>query len=96
MASAARSPVVPQLPTLAESGLPGYETLARLGLFAPARTPKAIADKLQVEVAKIIRALIVAQGGDSVGNTRSEFSKVVSSDIARWKRIVRDVHIHVE
>lgn len=99
--SAVRSPVVPELPTLAESGLPGYETLGWLGLFAPAGTPNAVIEKLQVEVAKVVHqpdisALIAAQGGEPVGNSTAEFSAVVSRDIAKWKRIVQDAHIHVE
>jgi tripartite-type tricarboxylate transporter receptor subunit TctC len=99
--SVRRSPIVPELPTLAESGLPGYETLAWVGLFAPAGTPKPVVDKLQVEVAKAahapdIRALIAAQGGEPVGNTSAEFARIVSGDIVKWKRIVRDAHIHLE
>ena len=99
--SAQRSPVVPELPTLAESGLPGYETVAWLGLFAPAGTPREIVSKLRIEVARIVnepdfRALIAGQGGEPVGNTPEEFGVIVGADLAKWKRIVKEANIHVE
>ena len=99
--SAQRSPVVPELPTVAESGLPGYETVAWLGLIAPAGTPREIVSKLRIEVARIvnepdIRALIAGQGGEPVGNTPEEFGVIVRADLAKWKKIVKDANIRVE
>lgn len=96
-----RSPVVPDLPTLAESGLPTYDTTAWLGLFAPAGIPKDVVAKLRIEVDRIvhepdIRALIVAQGGEPVGNTPEEFAAIVRADLVKWKRIVKEANIHVE
>ncbi|HZQ60872.1 MAG TPA: tripartite tricarboxylate transporter substrate binding protein [Casimicrobiaceae bacterium] len=96
-----RSPLLPELPTLNESGIAGYDTAGWLGLFAPAGTPKEIVTKLRDEVVKVmqdpdIRALIAAQGGEPVGNTPEQFARVVSADLARWKRIVALANVHVE
>jgi tripartite-type tricarboxylate transporter receptor subunit TctC len=99
--TAQRSPLVPDIPTLAESGLPGFETVAWFGLFAPAGTPKAIVDKLQAEVAKIvrepdIRERMAALGGEPVGNTPDQFAAIVKGDVAKWKKVVKDANIHVD
>ena len=99
--TAQRSPLVPDIPTLAESGLPGFETVAWFGLFAPAGTPKAIVDKLQAEVARIvrepeIRERIVALGGEPVGNKPEEFAAIVKGDVAKWKKVVKDANVRVD
>jgi tripartite-type tricarboxylate transporter receptor subunit TctC len=99
--TAQRSPLVPDIPTLAESGLPGFETVAWFGLFAPAGTPKPIVDKLQAEVARIvrepdIRERIAALGGEPVGNSPEAFSAIVKGDVAKWKKVVKDADVHVD
>ncbi|HVE48674.1 MAG TPA: tripartite tricarboxylate transporter substrate binding protein, partial [Casimicrobiaceae bacterium] len=87
--TAQRSALVPEIPTLAESGLPGFETVAWFGLFAPAGTPRDILLKIQAEVAKIvelpdIKERIGTLGGEPVGNTPEAFAAIVKSDIAKW------------
>ena len=99
--TAQRSALVPDIPTLAESGLPGFETVAWFGLFAPAGTPKPIVDKLQAEVARIvrepdIRERIAALGGEPVGDSPEAFSAIVKGDVAKWKKVVRDADVHVD
>jgi tripartite-type tricarboxylate transporter receptor subunit TctC len=99
--TAQRSPLVPDIPTLAESGLPGFETVAWFGLFAPAGTPNAIIDKLQAEVAKIvrepdIRERMAALGGEPVGSTPDQFAAIVKGDVAKWKKVVKGANIHVD
>jgi tripartite-type tricarboxylate transporter receptor subunit TctC len=99
--TAQRSPLVPELPTLAESGLPGYETVAWFGLFAPAGTPKEIVTRLQTEVARIVRepdikARIATLGGEPVGNKPEEFAAIVKGDIAKWRKVVKDANVHVD
>ena len=99
--TAQRSPLVPDLPTLAESGLPGFETVAWFGLFAPAGTPKEIVAKLQTEVARIvrepdIRERIAVLGGEPVGNTPDAFAAIVKGDVAKWKKVVKDANVHVD
>ena len=99
--TAQRSPLVPDLPTLAESGLPGYETVAWFGLFAPAGTPTEIVARLQAEVARIlrepdIRERIAFLGGEPVGNKPEEFAVIVKGDVAKWRKVVKDANVHVD
>ena len=96
-----RSPLVPDIPTLAEAGLPGFETVAWFGLFAPAGTPRDIVERIQGEVAKIvqvpnIRERIVALGGEPVGNTPEAFAAIVRSDIAKWKQVAKTANISAD
>lgn len=96
--TAQRSALVPDIPTIAESGLPGFETVAWFGLFAPAGTPQEIVDKLRDEVARIvqqadIRERITTLGGEPVGNTSAAFAAIVRNDIAKWKKVARDAKI---
>jgi len=96
--TAQRSSLVPDLPTVAEGGLPGFETLAWFGLFAPAGTPPEVVSRIRDEVAKIvqqpdIRERIVTLGGEPVGNTPAEFAAIVRGDIAKWKGVAKAANI---
>jgi tripartite-type tricarboxylate transporter receptor subunit TctC len=86
---------VPNLPTIAESGLPGYEAAAWYALFAPARTPKAIVDKLQSEVARIlkladVRERLAFETIQPVGSTPAEFAEFLKREIVKWGAIIRE------
>ena len=96
--TAQRSPLVPDIPTVAESGLPGFETVAWFGLFAPAGTPREIVVRIREEVAKIvqqpeIRERITTLGGEPVGNTPDTFATIVKSDIAKWRQVAKTANI---
>jgi tripartite-type tricarboxylate transporter receptor subunit TctC len=96
--TAQRSALVPELPTVAESGLPGFETVAWFGLFAPAGTPRDIVEKIQAEVTKIvqqpdIRERIGTLGGEPVGNAPEAFAAIVRDDVAKWKRVAKASNI---
>jgi tripartite-type tricarboxylate transporter receptor subunit TctC len=96
--TAQRSSLVPDLPTIAEAGLPGFETVAWFGLFAPAGTAPEIVARLRDEVAKIvqqpdIRERIVTLGGEPVGNTPAEFAAIVRGDVAKWKGVAKAASI---
>ena len=96
--TAQRSSLVPDLPTVAEGGLPGFETVAWFGLFAPAGTPPDVVARIRDEVAKIvqqpdIRERIVTLGGEPGGNTPAEFAAIVRSDIAKWKGVAKAANI---
>jgi tripartite-type tricarboxylate transporter receptor subunit TctC len=96
--TAQRSSLVPDLPTVAEGGLPGFETVAWFGLFAPAGTPPGVVARIRDEVARIvqqpdIRERIVTLGGEPVGNTPAEFAAIVRSDIAKWKGVAKAANI---
>ena len=96
-----RSPVAPEVPTVAESGYPGFEALAWHGILAPARTPPAIVRKLNEEIAKALgdpetRALLVNQAMQTVGSTPEEFAAFIQKDIAIWKAVAAAANVTVE
>jgi tripartite-type tricarboxylate transporter receptor subunit TctC len=99
--SATRSAAAPDIPTLAESGLPGFEAVSWFAMFAPANTPKPIIDKLQGEVSRIIKAPEITKrllelGLDPVGGTPAELAKYQKSEITKWAKVVKDSGATVE
>ena len=96
-----RSPVAPEVPTVAESGYPGFEALAWHGILAPARTPPAIVQKLNQEIVKALgdpetKALLVNQAMQTVGSTPEEFAAFIQKDIAIWKAVAATANVTVE
>lgn len=96
-----RAPAVPNLPTLAESGVTGYEAMSWNGMFAPAKTPRAIITKVHAEVVKAlnspdVRDKLVAMGSDPVASTPEEFAAYVKSEVARWGKVIKDNNIRGE
>jgi len=88
-----RTAQAPDIPTIAESGLPGYEVYGWYGLAAPAKTPRPIIDRLYREVAKIaqdpkMKARLAGQGLDLVGNTPEEFDAFIRAEIAKWAKVL--------
>jgi len=96
--NAKRSQLLPGLPTVAESGLPGYESEGWHGLCGPARLPAAIADILYREIAAALRipdvASLLANGGaEPVGMPPAAFVTLIRNDIARWAKVIKTTHI---
>jgi tripartite-type tricarboxylate transporter receptor subunit TctC len=92
--SAARSPAAPDVPTVAESGLPGYEAIAWNGLLAPAGTPADVVAKLNAELKKALDAPDVkdrfsAQGFGAAWNTREAFAKFIQVELDKWAKVVK-------
>jgi tripartite-type tricarboxylate transporter receptor subunit TctC len=92
--SAHRSPAAPELPTISESGYPGFSADAWSGLFAPRGTPQAVIAKLAMETQRILKLPEVRQrlaglGAEAVGSTPAEFAAHVSSEIDKWARVVK-------
>jgi tripartite-type tricarboxylate transporter receptor subunit TctC len=101
VSSGKRSAAVPDVPTVAESGLPGFEAYLWVGLFVPAGTPEPIVAKLNVEVNKIlqdaeVKHLVANIGGDSPPNTPQEFTSFIAGETAKWRRIIADVGARAE
>lgn len=99
--SAKRSPAAPDIPTLAESGLPGFEAVSWFALFAPANTPRPIVDKLQAEVSKILKMPDVSKklmdlGLEPSGSTPDELAAYQKTEIAKWSKVVKDSGAKVE
>ena len=89
-----RSAVLPDVPTIAEAGVPGYEATIWLGLMAPKGTPPAIVNRLNAEVVKIVSSPDVvkawkAQGASPMAMSVAEFTRYLDDDIVKWARIVR-------
>jgi tripartite-type tricarboxylate transporter receptor subunit TctC len=89
-----RSPVMPNVPTLAEAGVPGYEAVIWLGLIAPKNTPPAIVDRLNAEITKIVarpdvQAEWAKQGAVPMTMTPQAFERYLADDIVKWERIVK-------
>mgnify|MGYP000916174353 CR=1 FL=1 len=93
--SAQRSPAAPDIPTIAESGLPGFDAVSWFALFAPANTPKPIVDKWATEVRRVLKLPDVAKrladnGLDPVGSTPEELAAYQKTEIAKWAKVVKE------
>ena len=96
-----RSAVLPDVPTMSEAGLPGYETTIWLGLMAPKGTPKAIVDKLNEAVSKIasqpdVKALWLKQGAVPMVMTPEVFEKYTRDDITKWATVIKSANIKAD
>ena len=99
--SARRSPALPEVPTMAEAGLPGQEADTLQGVLVPARTSPEIIALLHREIVKAIAAPDVQQrfaelGFDPAGTTPEQFAAQIKSEIVKWGKVIRDAHIKVE
>ena len=93
--TAQRSKLLPDVPTVAESGLPGYEAMPWLGLVAPAGTPNAVVNKVHAELMEVLKDAAVQEkfrslGLDIIGNKPAEFSDFIKKDIVKWAKVVKD------
>jgi tripartite-type tricarboxylate transporter receptor subunit TctC len=93
-----RLAIAPDIPTIAEAGLPGYEVMGWNGLLAPANTPRPIVDKLNKAVVTALQSpevekLLAEQGLEPAGNSPEEFASLMHADIEKWIRVTRDAGI---
>ena len=97
---AARSPVLPNVPTLAESGFPGFIATGWIGLFVPAGTPQEIVDRLSSAVRQAYQLPEVMQtlraGGDPIASTPKEFADLIAADRLKWSKVIQDAKIRIE
>ena len=89
-----RSPSMPDIPTVAESGLPGFDVLIWNGLMAPAGTPQAVIVKLNAEIKRVLensdfKERLAAQGYEPAWSTPEQFGKLIASDVDRWAKVVK-------
>jgi tripartite-type tricarboxylate transporter receptor subunit TctC len=96
-----RSSALPAVPTMAESGLAGYDLTSWHGVFVPAGTPRDVIDRLQREIARVaaltdVRQRMEATGNESVGSTPEEFDSKFKADVARFKKIVQDAKLPMQ
>ena len=100
--SAKRVPALPNLPTIAESGIPGFDVSVWFGVFMPGGTPKPIVAKMNAEIRKIlempdVRQLLIDQGADpTASNTPEEYAAYVKSELAKWSKVIHDTDAKAE
>ncbi len=98
VSTAARSANAPEVPTMAESGVPGFDVAGWYGLMAPAATPRAIIEKLQQEITKILqlhemKEKLVLDGSEPVGNTPAQFGAHMRAEVEKWRKLIREAGI---
>lgn len=101
MTSRTRSRAAPEIPTVAEQGVPGYESTLWYALLAPAATPPAVIKRVHAETVKIIKSSdvsgqLLAQGAEPIGNTPPELRKFISAEIKRWTEVVEKANIRAD
>jgi tripartite-type tricarboxylate transporter receptor subunit TctC len=96
-----RSPVTPDVPTIAESGYPGYEAIVWFGFFAPSGTPPEVIRKVNEDTARALqnpkmREVLAAQGLDVVASSPADFTVRVASEIAKWRKVIQEAGIKLD
>lgn len=96
-----RSPVTPNIPTVAESGLPGFEVSVWFSVLAPAHTPREIVERLNGVLVKAmhsaeVRERLASQGAEAIGNSPEAFTTQMKLDIAKWAKVVKDANIKLD
>ena len=99
--SAKRAAGTPDIPTIAEAGVPGYEAVQWFGVLAPAGTPRAIVTRLHGEIVRTlqtgdVRRRLQADGADPVGSSPEEFAALLRVETAKWAKVVKDAGIQPE
>ena len=99
--TAQRSKVLPELPTITESGVPGYENSTWFGVLVPVGTPAAVITRLNADLVKAshspdIIERVAPDGGEPVGSTPEHLGRLVAAEITRWRKVVKDAGIKLE
>jgi tripartite-type tricarboxylate transporter receptor subunit TctC len=89
-----RTPLLPDLPTVAEAGLPGFFVTGYFGVLAPAGTPSAVIARLNAEIIKALRApdvqsTLASEGAEAAGGTPEEFSALIKTEVVQWAKVVK-------
>jgi tripartite-type tricarboxylate transporter receptor subunit TctC len=96
-----RTPAAPEIPTVAESGVPGYEVTTAYGVAAPAKTPRPIIERLHADAVRALNSPDVQErlknlGADPVGNTPEQYTAFMQNEIAKWAKVIRAAGIKGE
>jgi tripartite-type tricarboxylate transporter receptor subunit TctC len=99
--SATRTSLLPDVPTVAESGLPGFEAMLHFGLLAPAATPRSVVDRLNGELKTLLaseeaKKRIAADGGDPFASTPAEYEAYIARETAKWSALIRRLDLKVD
>ncbi|MBI4189007.1 MAG: tripartite tricarboxylate transporter substrate binding protein, partial [Betaproteobacteria bacterium] len=98
MTGRTRSRAAPEIPTVAESGVPGYQSSLGYALLGPAGVPQPIVDRLHTETTKVLKlpdmaAQLLAQGADPIGNSPQALASFLKAEIDRWTKVIREANI---
>ena len=101
VSTARRSAVAPEIPTVSEAGLPGFEVSVWFAVLAPANTPKEVVDRLNRVLVKAlqsadVRERLASQGAEPIGNTPEQFTDQMKRDLAKWAKVVKDANIRLD
>ena len=101
VSSAKRTAGAPEIPTVAEAGVPGFEAVSWFGLVAPAATPKPIVEALSVETARILRLPEVNKriselGAEPVGSTPRQYAAFIQSEIVKWRKVIKEAGVRLD
>lgn len=101
VSTARRSAAAPEVPAIAESGVPGYDYASWIGLLAPAKTPQPIIARLNAEAVKALqtpelKAILAVEGSEPVGNSPAEFAAILRTEVARWMKVVKAAGIKAD
>jgi tripartite-type tricarboxylate transporter receptor subunit TctC len=93
-----RATVAPNIPTIAENGVPGYEVVQWYGMLAPAQTSRDIINKVRTGTVRalqdpVVKERFIADGAETVGNTPEEFAAIIAADLKKWAKVVKDAGI---
>ncbi|CFW47354.1 lipoprotein [Bordetella pertussis] len=96
-----RSQLLPEVPTIDEAGVAGYDVQTWYGIHAPAGTPAAVVDRLNQALVAVlsnaqVRAALVGQGYEVATSTPGEFSRMVRDDVAKWRKVVKEAKVKVD
>jgi tripartite-type tricarboxylate transporter receptor subunit TctC len=99
--SAQRSPLLPELPTVSEAGLPGFQLEVWWGLLAPARTPTAVVKRLNTELNAVlaqpeVREILAREGATANPGTPEQFGALIRTELTRWEKLIKDTKIQIE
>ena len=101
MTSDKRAVALPELPTLSEAGVPGYEATSWYGAFAPAGTPPEVMMKMESDLVALLKTQemqgqLLAQGAEAIGNTAEQFANVLKDELAKWAKVVQSSGARVD
>ena len=101
VSSPARAPALPDVPTVAESGLPGYEAMQWYGVLLPAGVPKSMVTFLHKELITVlqnpaVRARLMDEGGEVIAGTPQQYAAVIHNDLVKWTKLVKAAGIRAE
>jgi tripartite-type tricarboxylate transporter receptor subunit TctC len=101
ISSPQRSPLAPDIPTVAEAGVPGFESIVWFGIFAPAGTPRPVVERMNAELNRAVQDPAVRErfatlGFEPAGGTPAEFSAVVAAHAQKWSKVIRDANVKAE